>query len=201
MRTVPAPGQEGVRDLELSFVERPDVELEYGLRYDFYNYPEGDPSAPFGYSQNFADDGNNFGPRFGLAYSFGADKRQVLRASSGIMYDQMLLGAYETAIQNSGNPSRINVTLAGTAANAPAFPTSLADLPPGFVLPRQSITTVDPDFQVARTWQNNVQYERAFGADYHGSVGYTYPHGQTTAPGRLGVPATLTITFRRKAIP
>ena len=113
----------------------PDLKFIYGLRYDFYNYPEGDPNAPFLYSQNYADDGNNLGPRFGLAYSFGADKRQVLRASSGIMYDQMLLGAYETAIQDNGNPERINVTLQGTAAGAPAFPGSLADLPPGFVLP------------------------------------------------------------------
>ena len=69
------------------------------------------------------------------------------------------------------------MTLAGSAANAPAFPGSLADLPPGFTLPRQSITTVDPDFQVARTWQNNVQYERAFGQNFYGSVGYTYVQG------------------------
>ncbi|WP_291988046.1 TonB-dependent receptor [Luteitalea sp.] len=155
----------------------PNLKFIYGLRYDYYNYPEGDPSAPFAFSQSYADDTNNVGPRFGLAYSFGADKRQVIRASSGIMYDQMLLGAYETAIQANGNPERINVTLAGNAANAPAFPGSLADLPPGFVLPRQSITTVDPDFQVARTWQNNVQYERAFGQNYYGSVGYTFVQG------------------------
>ena len=155
----------------------PDLKLIYGVRYDFYDYPEGDPSAPFSYSRQYNDDGNNLGPRVGLAYTFGADRRQVVRASSGVMYDQMLLGAYETSIQNNGNPERINVTLAGTAANAPAFPGSLADLPPGFVLPRQSITTVDPDFQVARTWQNNVQYERAFGQNFYGSAGYTFVRG------------------------
>ncbi len=155
----------------------PNLKLIYGLRYDFYNYPEGDPSAPFLFSQDYADDGNNFGPRFGLAYAFGADKRQVIRASSGIMYDQMLLGAYETAIQQNGNPARVNVTVQGTAANAPAFPSTLGNLPPGFTLPRQSINTVDPDFQVARTWQNNVQYERGFGQHYYGSVGYTFVQG------------------------
>lgn len=155
----------------------PNLKFIYGLRYDFYNYPEGDPTAPFSYSQSYSDDGNNFGPRFGLAYTFGADRRQVIRASSGIMYDQMLLGAYETAIQNSGNPQRINVTLQGTAANAPAFPGTLGNLPPGFTLPRQSITTVDPDFQVARTFQNNVQYERAFGQNFYGSAGYTFVRG------------------------
>ncbi|BCS35887.1 hypothetical protein TBR22_A51220 [Luteitalea sp. TBR-22] len=154
-----------------------DLKFIYGLRYDFYNYPDGDPNAPFLYSQNYADDSNNLGPRFGLAWSFGADKRQVLRASSGIMYDQMLLGAYETAIQNNGNPARVNVTVQGTAANAPAFPSTLGSLPPGFTLPRQSITTVSPDFEVARTWQNNVTYERAFGQNYYGSVGYTLTQG------------------------
>lgn len=155
----------------------PNLKFIYGVRYDFYNYPEGDPTAPFAFSQQYNDDGNNFGPRFGLAYTFGADRRQVIRASSGIMYDQMLLGAYETAIQQNGNPQRINVTLQGTAANAPAFPGTLGNLPPGFTLPRQSITTVDPDFQVARTWQNNVQYERAFGQNFYGSAGYTFARG------------------------
>jgi len=155
----------------------PNLKFIYGLRYDFYDYPEGDPAAPFSYSQKYSDDGNNVGPRFGVAYAFGTDKRQVLRASTGIMYDQMLLGAYETSIQNNGNPERVNVTLQGSAANAPAFPNTLGNLPPGFTLPRQSITTVDPDFQVARTWQNNVQYERAFGASFYGSAGYAFVQG------------------------
>jgi outer membrane protein assembly factor BamA len=35
VRTVPVPGKPDVRDLEVSYVERPDVELEYGLRYNF----------------------------------------------------------------------------------------------------------------------------------------------------------------------
>ena len=54
------------------------------------------------------------------------------------MFDQMLLGAYETAIQANGHPERINVTLAGSAANSPEFPDSLENLPPGFTPPRQS---------------------------------------------------------------
>jgi outer membrane protein assembly factor BamA len=35
VRTVPAPGKGNVRDLEVSYVERPDVELEYGVRYNY----------------------------------------------------------------------------------------------------------------------------------------------------------------------
>jgi outer membrane protein assembly factor BamA len=34
VRMVPVEGKDDVRDLSLSFVERPDVQLEYGLRYD-----------------------------------------------------------------------------------------------------------------------------------------------------------------------
>ena len=34
LRTVPARGRAGIADLEVSYVERPDVELEYGVRYD-----------------------------------------------------------------------------------------------------------------------------------------------------------------------
>ena len=34
LRTVPARGKAGVADLEVAYVERPDVELEYGVRYD-----------------------------------------------------------------------------------------------------------------------------------------------------------------------
>ena len=35
VRTVPVPGKADVRDLEVSYVERPDVELEYGVRYNY----------------------------------------------------------------------------------------------------------------------------------------------------------------------
>ena len=50
VRSVPVPGKEGVADLEVRYVERPDVELEYGLRYNASastNPAEGDvPSGP-----------------------------------------------------------------------------------------------------------------------------------------------------------
>jgi outer membrane protein assembly factor BamA len=45
VRTVPVPGKEDVRDLEVSYVERPDVELEYGLRYDFSSAGSGTSSG------------------------------------------------------------------------------------------------------------------------------------------------------------
>jgi hypothetical protein len=155
----------------------PDVKLLYGIRYDMYDYPEADPNAPFEYSQDFRTDGNNWAPRLGVAWTPLADKRTVIRASTGLMYDQPLLAAYENAFLSNGAPTRFQVTLNPTSAGAPAFPGSLGDVPPGFVLPRQSISTVDPDFQVARTFQNNVQVERALGRNYSAAVGFVYVKG------------------------
>jgi outer membrane receptor protein involved in Fe transport len=155
----------------------PTFKVLYGARYDFYDYPDGQPNAPFEFSRRFNNDGNNVGPRVGVAWSLGQNRRAVLRANTGIMFDQMLLGAYENAIQQNGLPARITATVNPGTPNAPAFPQSLADLPPGFTLPRQSIFTVDPSFEVARTWQNNVQYESALGEQFYYSLGYTFVRG------------------------
>jgi hypothetical protein len=155
----------------------PDLKLLYGIRYDVYDYPDADPDAPFEFSREFATDANNWAPRVGLAWTPFADNRTVIRASTGLMYDQPLLAAYENAFLNSGEPSRFQVTLNPSSAGSPEFPGTLADVPPGFVLPRQSISTVDPGFQVARTFQNNVQIERGLGRDYSAAVGFVYVKG------------------------
>jgi hypothetical protein len=98
----------------------------------------------------------------------------VVRASTGVMYDQPLLIAYENALQFSGSPRTFTVSLNGTSAGAPAFPNSLANTPAGFTLPVQSIAAVDPEFQIARTWQSNVQVERALGPNYTVTLGYVF---------------------------
>lgn len=170
-----------------------NLKLLYGVRYDLYDVPKGISSAPFSYNQEHKVDKNNFGPRVGLAWTLG--ERAVLRANSGIMYDQMLLAAYENSIQAAGARTSVNIPGCTTQVNrtvtpqrnfTPAecssqgswgFPTVATGVPPGYVLPAPSISAVDPDFQVARTWQNNIQYEAGLGANYYYSAGYTYSKG------------------------
>ncbi|HET9266333.1 MAG TPA: TonB-dependent receptor [Vicinamibacterales bacterium] len=154
-----------------------DLKLLYGVRYDLYDWPDADPTAPFEFSREFKTDANNFGPRLGFAWTPFEDKRTVIRASTGIMYDQPLLVAFENAFQNSGQPARVSVAVNAGSAGAPDFPATLDNLPPGFALPTQSIATIDPDFQVARTFQNNVQIERGLGRDYAVTLGFVYAKG------------------------
>jgi hypothetical protein len=157
----------------------PSVKILYGVRYDVYKYPAGLPDAPIATSQSFAIDKNNFGPRLGVAWS--VDPKTVVRASTGIMYDQPILGGYEQAIAFSAAPSKStqytfngSAATSGATAGAPAFPalasTGTAVIPP-------TLWTVDPNFVVAHTWQANAQIERALGRDFTASLGVMYAKG------------------------
>ena len=149
----------------------PAVKLLYGVRYDMYRYPEGLANAPLAQTQNFNIDKNNWGPRVGVAWSVDPDT--VVRASTGIMYDQPILGGYEQALQISGSPRAPAYTFSGTSAGAPAFPNGVTT----GTLATQSPWAVDPSFVVAHTWQSNVQVERALGRDFTVSIAGMYAKG------------------------
>src|SRR5207245_2618929 len=97
----------------------------------------------------------------------------AVRASTGVMYDQPILGGYEQALQLSGAPRAPIYSFSGTAPGAPAFPGTVST----GTLTVQSPWAVDPAFQVARTWQSNAQVERSFGRDFTASVGVVYAKG------------------------
>jgi hypothetical protein len=149
----------------------PDVKLLYGVRYDLYLYPDGLATAPLAQTRSFNVDKNNFGPRVGVAWSI--DPKTVLRASTGIMYDQPILGGYEQALQLSGSPKAPIYSLSATSAGAPAFPNGVT----GGTLTTQSPWAVDPGFVVARTWQTNAQVERSLSNDLTVSIAGMYAKG------------------------
>ena len=155
------------------------MKLLFGLRYDLFDVPVG--AAVRGrtrFRSDFAIDKNNFAPRAGFSWSLDSSARTVLRASTGLMYEPPLLDFYDNAILNNGDPASYTVQMAGTSAGAPAFPGSLANVPAGFVLPRQSITAVDPDFTTQSAWLTNVQVERAVRNDMSVAVGYVNSIGR-----------------------
>jgi hypothetical protein len=156
----------------------PQIKVLYGLRYDLFDVPSARPFAANPYSSNFTVDKNNFAPRAGVSWAVDSSARTVVRASTGLMYEPPLLDFYDNAILNNGDPASYTVQIAGTSAGAPAFPNSLANVPSGFVLPRQSINAVDPDFRTQSAWLSNVQVERALRTDMAVSVGYVNSIGR-----------------------
>jgi len=150
---------------------RPRLKVLYGVRYDLYNYPTGLADAPLAQTREFNIDRNNFGPRFGVAWQI--DDKTVVRGSSGIMYDQAILGGYEQALQLSGSPRAPSYTFSPTSAGAPGFPGGAGS----GTLAQQSPWAVDADFEVAHTWQSNVQLERSFGSDLTTSLSLMYAKG------------------------
>jgi len=153
----------------------PDFKLLYGVRYDYYLYPDGISGSP--YSEQFNRDANNFAPRAGFAWTFGRDRKTVIRGSTGLNYDQPLLATIERAYANTGFPNRFSVNLNPGSPSAPSFPNTLADVPPGTALTASTVEAVDPDFVTARTWQNNITVERGFGDNYSASIGFRYSRG------------------------
>ena len=154
------------------------MKVLYGIRYDLFDVPSARTFAPNPYSQDFTIDKNNFAPRVGFSWSLDERATTVLRASMGMMYEPPLIDFYDNAILSNGDPRAYTVTVAGTAAGAPPYPTSLANVPAGFVLPRQSITAVDPDFATQYAWLTNVQVERALRSDMSLAVGYVNSVGR-----------------------
>ncbi|MGE0863455.1 MAG: carboxypeptidase regulatory-like domain-containing protein [Vicinamibacterales bacterium] len=152
----------------------PDFKLLYGVRYDVYGPPDGDPNAPVTTSREFPTSNNNFAPRVGAVWTLGESKRSVLRFNSGLMYDQTLNAIYEQALQNNGTNARASASFTPTQAGAPTFP---AVLSAGSGATPNLAWTVDPDFRIARSWQNNVQFEQAVGAHYAVAVGASYVKG------------------------
>jgi len=156
----------------------PQLKVLYGVRYDLFDVPSARSFAANKYSQNFSIDKNNFAPRVGLSWAIDPMATTVLRASTGLMFEPPLLDFYDNAILNNGDPASYTVSVAGSAAGAPAFATSLAAPPAGFTLPRQSITAVDSNFKTQQAWLTNVQIERALTSDIAVAVGYVNSIGR-----------------------
>ncbi len=151
-----------------------DLKVLYGVRYDLFAPPDADANAPIATSRSFRRSTNNFAPRLGAVWSLGESRRTVLRANTGMMYDQTLNAIYEQSLQNNGTNARASASFTPTQAGAPQFPAVLAT---GSGATPNLAWTVDPDFKVARSWQNNVQFERGFGDHYSVSLGTSFVKG------------------------
>jgi hypothetical protein len=150
------------------------LKVLYGVRYDLYDVPAPNTSAPFETSRDFVVDKNNIAPRLGVVWTAGSDRRTVVRANTGLMYDQALLASYEQALINDGTNARAAATFQPATPGAPAFPAVLSS---GTGATPNTLTTVSRDFQVAHNWQNNIQIERQLNDHFAAAIGTSYVRG------------------------
>lgn len=151
-----------------------DLKILYGVRYDLFGVPDGIADAPIATSRAFPVSKGNIAPRFGAVYTLGEARRSVVRFNTGLMYDQALNAVYEQALQNDGTNARASANFTPTQAGAPAFPNVLST---GAGATPNSAWTVDPDFEIARAWQNNLQFEHALNDRYSVGIGASYVRG------------------------
>lgn len=157
-----------------------NLKLSYGLRYDLYDVPNGDPAAPIAQAQKFGVDTNNFAPRLGLVYLLKDGKRPtVVRGSMGLYYDTVYLVMYENAIQGNGTGRYLSVSRTPTQTGAPSFPniipanTSLSSL--GIT---QNIEQISSDFKNMYAMHYQAQLEQALTNDLSFTLGYIHSSGR-----------------------
>ena len=134
---------------------KPNFTVSAGLRYE---------------NQNLVNDNKDFAPRIGFAWAPGNSKngrqKTVFRGGTGIFYDRIGTGMFETAALNNG----IN-QVEYTVYNPTFYPTipSLASLSPG----QNSIFRIDPHYRADYSIQSAIGVERQLPKNTTVAVTYT----------------------------
>ena len=155
------------------------LKLNYGVRYDFYNVPDGISDAALPFSQTFKDDKNNFAPRLGFVYGLREGERPtVIRGSFGLYYDTVYLAQYERALLNNGLGRYRSYNIGAGATGAPAFPGTIGAIPVGAPVPPLSVDAVSSDFQTMYAMHYQAQIEQALSENFSLTAGYIHSNGR-----------------------
>jgi Carboxypeptidase regulatory-like domain/TonB-dependent Receptor Plug Domain len=155
---------------------RPNLTVDYGVRYEYQppdasnvlQYPAIDRNFK---GQSFLKqiqqkpDRNNFGPRFGFAYTprfwqniFGEDKT-VIRGGYGVFYDAFFTNISQNTAGNF--PNALGVSILGGDGRAQQDPLGFLQTATGVVDPTAILNSVAPNLTnpMIQQWNLNVQRE------------------------------------------
>jgi hypothetical protein len=139
---------------------RPNMTVNFGLRYDAQINPQPDePNPALPGSDRIPSDKNNWGPRAGFSWSPWGDGRGVVRANAGLYYSRTPALLMVSPITTNGVAAFL-LTFTPTSAGAPTFPNILASRPTGSTIPRSDVNIFSDDFQNPRTFQSSIGVER-----------------------------------------
>ena len=157
-----------------SWQVNPKLMLVYGLRYDRFQGPGGDPNALFSDSQHFRTPGADFSPRLGLAWSI--TPKTVMRVNSGIFYEAPPTNLWYNALYNDGSSVAYTAAISSAAPGAPRFPAAVVN----GSLPRssQNIYTVTPNFKNGYAINTSFQITRQLFQNDALTVGYVNTNGR-----------------------
>jgi len=145
------------------------AKLSLGLRYEYFDPPSGDSSAPLTISRTFNSDRNNFAARVGFTSRlFDGRFRTVFRISGGVHYDPPQMAMYRRALLNNGDPRYVTFTVSGGQFSpGPSFPAQVGiyPLPP-------DVDVVATDFKAMYAIRSGVQIEQAISDDMSITLGY-----------------------------
>ena len=140
--------------------------LSFGLRYEFELLPSAqtpDPLLPA--SQSLPSDMNNFGPRFGFAWSVTGDGKTALRGGYGVYYARISNSTISSAITSTGTQLAQNsyyykacYLFATNCLNGPIFP-NVYSAPPT-TAQAGNVAVFAPHMQVPQIQQADLILER-----------------------------------------
>ncbi|MBI1749894.1 MAG: TonB-dependent receptor [Acidobacteria bacterium] len=196
----------------------PSLIVNYGLRYDYQNTAKPSVSNPAALAggintAQLHTDGNNFGPRAGIAWKPFKNDRFVVRAGYGVFYGRTPSIMVGTAHSNNGlNVQTLTFTTATTPA-MPNYPSTICGAPvssPGCAAPgtvvgaSPNIFVFAPDYAqpLVQQWSGGFEYE--FARDFGVSVSYLGVRGfhlQRTRDRNLLPPTPATISIAGTTTP
>jgi outer membrane receptor protein involved in Fe transport len=172
---------------------RPDLTLNYGLRWDSQFMPETvDPRTtaygPFLSNPAFPSDGTipdqkkQFQPRLGLAWDIGAKHKSVLRANAGIYYARQNMLSQVGSVTTNGLQQQTIARLSIPFffdQEMPVWPGVVTppSLPPGQFPFGSGVRVFHRDYRNPRITSVNAAFEQELATDWSGYVDLTWAKG------------------------
>jgi Carboxypeptidase regulatory-like domain len=172
---------------------RPNVTINYGIRWDAQYMPETvDPTttayAPFLSDPRFPSDGTipdqtgQFQPRAGIAWDVRSNGKSVIRANAGLYYARQNMLSQVGSVTANGLQQQTRFSASfftDFGGPTPTWPGILpaSPVPPGTFPGGTGVRVFDRDYKNPRIFTWNVAYEQELAQNWSAYVDFTWAKG------------------------